>query len=277
MRFYQISFLLLSIIFLLTPMALPARKPTKWLCVYFHVPVEKLLATKAELLVLDPDAYSADEISALRHHEKTVLAYISVGEAEAYRSFYAKVASSGLVLDENPDWQANFAVKFWAKPWQEILQNYTSEILNKGFNGLFMDVVDAWQLFPEELQQARRQEMEQLVAELCRHARSIRSNAVVFVQNCHQLFENPELMGLLNGINQESLYASWATAEVDKTWQKEKIAALENLRRQGKIVTLLEYTRDRLKMARIRMKAAMHGFIPYFSVKELDRVFRDLP
>lgn len=277
MRFYQIFALFFSFFFFAAANQLIAKKPAQWLCVYAHIPMEKLLATGAELMVLDPDAYSASEIRMLTAKNIRVLAYLSAGEAESYRSYYPAISDSGLVLNENPDWKENFAVKFWSEDWCKTLQNYSNEILNKGFNGLFVDVVDAWQLAPDEDRQQRKAEMEALLLNLAQKMHAKIPDSWMVIQNSHELLENPMLLAAVAGINQESLFASWASASIDKDWQKEKIVALEKIRRQGKLVTLIEYTRNRIDMARIRMKASMHGFLPYFTVKELDQVFRDRP
>lgn len=277
MKFYQISLLIFTVFFCFSAETLPAKRPGKWLCVYSHLPVEKLLATGAELMVLDPDAYTASEIKRLNVAGVKVLAYLSVGEAEKYRSFFSKLAGTDLIIGENPHWPENYPVKFWDPLWKDLLIKYSKEILNKGFNGLFVDVVDAWQNFPEPDQPNRKKQMENLLIDLARHMLNHDSKHWLIIQNSHELLENPCLQKLTTGINQESLFASWAETEIDPDWQKYKIAALEKLRRQGKIVTLIEYTREPIDMARIRMRAAVHGFTPYFTVKELDRIFRDQP
>lgn len=277
MKFYQISLFIITVFFCFSAENLQARRLNKWLCVYSHIPVEKLLSTGAEMMVLDPDAYNEEEIKALNSAGIKILAYLSVGEAEKYRRHFSKLEGTDLIIQENPLWSENFQIKFWEPLWKSLLINYSKEILNKGFKGLFVDVVDAWQNFPESEQPKRKEQMERLLIDLAEHMLNHDSKHWLVIQNSHELLENPCLEKLTTGINQESLYASWAEAKIEPEWQRNKILALENLRRKGKLVTLIEYTRNSIDMVRIKMRAAVHGFSPYFTVKELDRIYRDQP
>jgi len=274
MKCYQICALLLIYFSLVFAQPVNAFRPKKWLCVYHRIPVEKLLAAGVDLMVIDPDAYSEKEVARLKSSGAKVVAYLSIGEAEGYRSYYSEVASSSLILSENPEWSQNYPVKYWEPVWQSILQKYARQIISKGFDGLFFDVVDAWEPFSDEHDKYRSL-MENLLINLVDYARSLNPNLLCIIQNSHQLFDNDELFKRIDGINQEGLYASWMPHEMDENWLREKREYLGRLRKKGKFVTILEYTRDSMQMTRIRLKASMNGFVPYFSVKELDRIFRD--
>lgn len=273
MKFYQ-TLLVLSLVFanFFSSPAI-AFKPRNWLCVYHKIPLEQLKKANVDLMVLDPDCYSAFEIQELKLSGATVVAYLSVGEAESYRDYYAKIASSGLIIAENESWKTNFSIKYWDPLWLDTLQKYSSSILEKGFDGFFMDVVDAWEAYDEEQQPEFRKKMQLLLTSLADFSRRKRAGIKLILQNSHQLMEAEEVFRRFDGINQESLFASWANEKIDKDWQQQKIVALEKIRKKGKFVTLLEYTRNPLLMAIANMKASLHGFIPYFSVKDLDQIF----
>ena len=98
---------------------------------------------------------------------------------------------------------------------------------------------------------------------------------ILLFQNSHGLYEDKRIMDNYNGIVQEGLFASWAEEKVDKTWQKEKIKELSKIKKAGKFVGILEYTRKRLQMKEISEKAAKLGFLPCFSTRDLDKVFPD--
>ena len=244
-----------------------------WLCVYYKIPVEKLQHAGADLLVLDPDAYAAGDIARLKGNA-TVLAYLSIGEAESYRDYYSGLTKMGIVKEENPHWQGNFAVHYWHPQWRRILLKYARAILQKGFDGFFFDVVDAWEQFPEQDQELYRHLMEHTLIQLVDVVGKDRPPLFCMLQNSHELLANPEVRRRIGGINQEGLFASWASGEIPPEWQKEKIRHLTGVREQGLLVTLLEYTRHPARIKSIGKKATRLGFIPYFSVKELDRVFR---
>ncbi len=274
MKLYHICILLIIYSSFAFAKPLSAFQPKKWLCVYHKIPVEKLLAAGVDLMVIDPDAYSAEQVAQLKGNGAKVVAYLSIGEAEGYRSYFPEIASSALIIKENPEWSDNFPVKYWEPQWFLILQKYTRQIVGKGFDGLFFDVVDAWEPYREK-QALQKTRMEDLLISIIDLARALNPNLLMIIQNSHQLFEREELAGKVDGINQEGLYVSWLPDEMDQKWLAEKRQALFEIRKSGKFVTLLEYTRDPEKMAKIRLQASLRKFIPYFSVKELDRLFRD--
>ena len=54
-------------------------------------------------------------------------------------------------LNFNEHWAGNYKVKYWLEPWHAILykgdNSYLSKILNAGFDGVFLDVIDAFAYF----------------------------------------------------------------------------------------------------------------------------------
>ena len=118
--------------------------------------------TNYDLLIID--AYfnekplTAADVASLKVKKngasRLVFAYMSVGEAEDYRPYWKKSWSKQLpswIAELNPDWTGNFKVKYWTKEWKQLLfgsQNSNLDmILSAGFNGTFMDVIDAYDYF----------------------------------------------------------------------------------------------------------------------------------
>lgn len=86
--------------------------------------------------------------------ERLVIAYISIGEAEDYRYYWKpewKNNPPDWLLNENPDWPGNYKIKYWDSEWQKIIYGNTSSYLYKiitaGFNGAYLDMVDAFEYF----------------------------------------------------------------------------------------------------------------------------------
>ncbi|MBF0407474.1 MAG: endo alpha-1,4 polygalactosaminidase [Candidatus Riflebacteria bacterium] len=221
-----------------------------------------------DLLGLDQDDYDADEITQIKKNgARKVVSYLSIGEVEDWRSFFDQ--AKPLILSENSDWPGCFKLKYWDPRWLEILKKSIDQIHEKGFDGLYFDVVDAW-----EADVGTQQQMTDLLISVCQYIRSKNPSAIIIFQNSHRLFESQKLKNLVSGIVQEGLYASW---DSDYTIQGEektaKINCFLGLRKEGKFVGLLEYTRDSEQMAQIRQEASKHGFLPYFSDKELDTLY----
>ena len=79
---------------------------------------------------------------------------MSVGEAEDHRPYWKaewKQKRPNWIAEENEDWEGNFKVKYWTKEWRQLLYGskdaYLDQILATGFDGAFLDVVDAYEYF----------------------------------------------------------------------------------------------------------------------------------
>ena len=88
--------------------------------------------------------------------KRMVCAYMSVGEAEDYRDYWQTEWSKetpAWICEENEFWEGNYKVMYWMKPWRDILfgseNSYLDQILAAGFDGVYLDVVDAYEYFTE--------------------------------------------------------------------------------------------------------------------------------
>jgi cysteinyl-tRNA synthetase len=92
-----------------------------------------MAATNYDVIVLDAwfdidQPLERLDIEALKRKpgsgKRLVLAYLSIGEAEDYRSDWDPSWNSHPPTwpgDENPDWAGNYAVEFSAPEWQAIV------------------------------------------------------------------------------------------------------------------------------------------------------------
>jgi cysteinyl-tRNA synthetase len=83
---------------------------------------------------------------------RLVLCYLSVGEAETYRFYWRsewETAPPDWHLGENPQWPDNYAVRYWDPDWQGIVFAYLERILDAGFDGVYLDRVDAYETFKQ--------------------------------------------------------------------------------------------------------------------------------
>ena len=52
---------------------------------------------------------------------------------------------------ENPDWPGNYKVRYWNTDWQKIIfgegDSYLGLILDAGFDGVYLDIIDAFEYF----------------------------------------------------------------------------------------------------------------------------------
>ncbi|MBN4051041.1 MAG: hypothetical protein COA82_04430 [Alkaliphilus sp.] len=74
--------------------------------------------------------------------------------AESYREYWNaewKLNKPKWLGVENPNWGGNYKVEFWNQDWQKIIfgneDSYLSKIINLGFDGVYFDLVDAYEYF----------------------------------------------------------------------------------------------------------------------------------
>jgi cysteinyl-tRNA synthetase, unknown class len=103
--------------------------------------------------------FTRDEIAQLKGAlGGKLLAYLSIGEAEEYRWYWdpawdadhdgAPDPGAPAWLDrENPDWPGNYKVRYWDAGWQAIVLKYVDRILAQGFDGVYLDLVDAYEYY----------------------------------------------------------------------------------------------------------------------------------
>jgi len=89
-------------------------------------------------------------------NRRLVIAYMSIGEAEDYRYYWQddwEDSSPAWLAEENPDWEGNYKVRYWDPDWQAIMfgsqSSYLDRILAAGFDGAYLDIIDAFEYFEE--------------------------------------------------------------------------------------------------------------------------------
>ena len=127
--------------------------------------ISALASTDYDVLIIDLyyDGSSLPPNAVKRLKQKKggasrlVLAYMSVGEAEDYRPYWDQSWQRhrpSWIADKNKDWQGSSKVRYWYPEWRKILYGstdaYLDQIIASGFDGAFLDVVDAYEYFIEQ-------------------------------------------------------------------------------------------------------------------------------
>jgi len=121
-----------------------------------------LSRTNYDLLILDAyyneEIFTKEDIQQLKTKQnggsRLVISYMSIGEAESYRYYWDsnwKKNTPDWLSNENPEWEGNYKVKYWNKDWQNIIfgaeSSYTDKIITSGFNGVYLDIIDAYEYY----------------------------------------------------------------------------------------------------------------------------------
>ncbi len=121
--------------------------------------------TNYDLIIMDlyhnETAFTLEEVEKLRiknnGSKRLVICYLSIGEAEDYRYYWQqswKTDKPAWLEPENPNWEGNYKVKYWHIDWQNIIygnnNSYLKKILDAGFDGVYLDIIDGFEYFEEK-------------------------------------------------------------------------------------------------------------------------------
>ena len=109
-------------------------------------------------LFYDNTTLTVSDIASLRKKHnggsRLLIAYMSIGEAEDYRYYWHDewaTTEPDWLTEENPEWRGNYKVRFWDEDWQSIIygndDSYLQKIINAGFDGVYLDIIDAYEYF----------------------------------------------------------------------------------------------------------------------------------
>ncbi len=109
----------------------------------------------------DTTTFSPSDLELIQTKEnggkRLLIAYMSIGEAGDFRYYWKDEWEPGTPtwLDtENPNWEGNFKVKYWDPEWQKIIygneNSYLQRILDAGFDGVYLDIIDAFWYFENQ-------------------------------------------------------------------------------------------------------------------------------
>jgi cysteinyl-tRNA synthetase len=190
--------------------------------------VEQIVHSDYDLVVLDfipsesnnTDYPMTQVIEKLHNapHPKQVIAYIDIGQAEDFRTYWQPgwgIGNPEWITGIDPDgWEGNYPVAYWYDAWQAVWladDGYIPAIVDAGFDGIYLDWVEAYSdenviAAAEEDDVDPRQEMIWWVADLAETARNRNPNFTVIGQNAAELAADPGYRDTIDAIAQEQVW-----------------------------------------------------------------------
>ena len=230
----------------------------------------------------DETAFTTEEIDQLRaamSEPAKVIAYMSIGEAEEYRYYWQDDWSPGSpdwIVQENPDWEGNFKVEFWDDDWQANIfgnaSSYLDRVISVGFDGVYLDIIDAYEFFEERGISDVRQRMVDFVTDLSAYAKSKNPDFLIVPQNAPELGEDPAYLKVVNGIGMESVYYGYEFKNVatDPAITLELEEALFRFTAAGKFVLTTDYAISSQRIQDAYKRSRANGFLPTVIGVDLD-------
>jgi len=160
---------------------------------------------------------------------RKVVAYLSIGEAEDYRSYWQSdwvsngkrtAAAPAWLGIENPEWKGNYQVKYWSAEWQKLMLAAIDDAMARGFDGVYLDIVDGFHTYEQgadgylddrinpETKQTYRRDMVDWVKAIAARARTKDPAALVIPQNGSQLVAHKDFVKVISAQGIEDLFTN---------------------------------------------------------------------
>lgn len=202
---------------------------------------ERLLAEE-KLFVVDPDEIKMTKIP---QHKGIILSYLSIGEAENYREYFGNL-SKDLILYENKNWKGNFKVKFWEPEWQKIILDKLTTIIKSGYDGVYLDIVDAFYEIKPHKEKAAQ--MRDFLKKISIHSKKLNPRFKIVQQNAPTLYEylpeeeREEYFTLIDGIAFEDCFF-YGDKEMDNEFNPQDycLQSMNEFFKREKFVLNVEY------------------------------------
>jgi len=229
-----------------------------WAIQLQNADIDELVNSTYDCVVIDyarhgdeASEYSAADIERVRKSGKRVLAYLSIGEAEDYRFYWKSrwaVGKPSFIGPQNPNWPGNYQVKYWTRGWWEkALRPYLDRILAAGFDGVYLDRIDAyWWWYEQGGVPIRRSadRMVRTVRKLATYTRKAVGNTfIVCGQNGVSILDDASVkkrnqyLADIDAVGMESLfYNVWSIDD-----QAYRLGLLEQIAGAGNTVFNVEY------------------------------------
>ena len=223
-----------------------------------------------KVIVLDAqNGFRSSDIRKLKKQGHVIYSYINVGAVENYRDYYNEYVDITLGVYEN--WSDERWVDVSQKKWQDfILNKLAVDIKNTGVDGFFVDNVDVYYQYPtKEIYEG----VETILKGLKRKGKVIVNGGDTFVSK--YISNNGNLKGVLDGVNQESVFSSIIDYDKDEFGKNDPDSEkyfksyLKTVKKNKKKVYLLEYTKDKKLKKKIQSYCKKKGYGYYIS-KKLD-------
>jgi polysaccharide biosynthesis protein PelA len=236
-----------------------------------------------DMLILDPDSHP--NLNKIKKNNKDILfiAYISIGEAESYRSYWDEIKNDRkLIISENENWKENYFVNVSNEKWQNIILNKViPNIILKGFKGLFLDTIDTVDYlnhkYPGQYPNAKNDmtKLIKMIKQKYPDLELISNNGLTIL---------PEIYNELFGMLFESLFGTYKFENsyikyilADKKESNIKLNHLLSLKKynQNKPIFIIDYAdiKNKEYVKYLSKKIKKYKFNPYIAERELNNIY----
>lgn len=230
------------------------------------------------LLVLEP--HHARPIAPLRGPGSKLLGYVSFGEVERQRPYFAALDKAGALGKPNPHWPDARFVDLRHPAWTNaVIDTIVPAILAKGYDGIFIDTMDNAEAM-ERQDPIRNKAMVQAGAALIAAVRARFPAIRIMLNRGYALLDSvaPSIDHVLG----EAMATRWnfttkayeTLSESDWQWQADRLRRAAAINPRLALHTLDYWDpADPTAVAALYARERAAGFLPYVSTLALDRLW----
>ena len=188
--------------------------------------LRQIAESRYDMVVIEPIYTEAENtdypikatLARLHQNQRLVLAYIDIGQAEEWRTYWQpswRIGAPIWIVANDPDgWEGNHPVAFWHPEWKQIWlgrSGLVADLARQGFDGVYLDWVEAYSDASVIAAAHRdgkdpRQEMIRFVAEIGHAGRAVSSGFIVVAQNAAELTADRSYTRSIDGLAQEQVW-----------------------------------------------------------------------
>ncbi|MCE2927874.1 MAG: endo alpha-1,4 polygalactosaminidase [Rickettsiales bacterium] len=250
--------------------------PERWVVYY----TDKLPASAFEAYdVIAFDQKYHPPLEPLKAQGKTLLGYISLGEAEKYRSYFNAIKKKGLLHQSSTLWKGHYYIDVRKPAWTKmVLDELIPPILAKGFDGIMIDTMDS-AIEPEMQNPKKYPGMKKASIELIKAIRTRYPDIKIMVNRGLEIL--PEMAPHIDMLMAESTYTDWVPNPKKPVLVKpETYQYYLDIIAKGRAANpkLKVYSMDYWDMSdtdgvkAIYAKQREQGFVPYVSTMDLQHL-----
>lgn len=226
------------------------------------------------VVVVEPASIDIGGVESLHKTNEKIYAYLNIGSLENYRPYFNEFKEKTLGIYEN--WEDEYWMDVSDVAWQKlIVDKLGRDIVDKGFDGFFIDNCDVYYYYPNE-------EIFNGLSSILQGLRSLNmtkkykidiiiNGGDTFVSKC---IENKTATELFDGVNQECVFTDIdfenktykEKDESDREYFKEY---LSNVKKYIPEVYLIEYGANSNLIKEIENYCNENGFY-WYNAKDLE-------
>ncbi len=237
-----------------------------------NVSALELTRTNWSIIIVEPEDLSRAELQAVKEHSWRTLAYINLGYAEEWRSYFNNPKVKA-IIHESSEYEGEYFVEYWNLTWIDTIRELAIKYLQMGYDGVYFDNIDASFTIDEQRPSwtSGINPVEAMIGTVCNLSNNIKSLygddtlIIVNIGGAYSLLYNDTFLNCIDGVLREELWSisvDSASTPQDREETQGALNALVYAVEKGKIVIVSDPINDEYEASQFCSKCWDLGFIP---------------